>query len=1527
MFVSKVTSSKSFLHNSFKGYQHELNNVGERVLRFNYVYDYENQDAKIEIFKVKQNDKVYSGYEVIKDGPIASFKLEKRGTVVNLNDMPELVKEDAFAYRIVIDNNKYLADSGIKIENNNYTLVSRKGTTPRVQGVGYLVYPDSQRVGVKYRDYNHENTGEIYVDKAEQSEMEKVIRNHSNKTGGNLAGLEYNLDYLAQNGYKIQFSNPIAGADNKTSHRYLNKNNFQIADDMGTMENFSSYARKLFQKGIVYVHDGTFTSEGLEGIHFQYALRWADKNPQFYNWFKMQGLKDQSLGFGVVPKNKENLRHRVINSPVIFNEVKQKIESNPDYNPNSETYFQLYDNSQVTDEQIANLDKPIEVYKKIKSGNFTQINSHDDTVLNYVFEINPKEYKSRLNSLIQYNKKNLNPIKLNTPDGAIFVSQFSNFRIDKKTEGGFLTWDANNDLAKLNFYFSSYDELLSKSNEVDSQIDFENLMRIRASYEVQDMTLQVAKFWTKKVNDIQMSYLAPLLKDVKTENDIKVLIANGFLPKEAFLSDEKINNIRQGFYDLKPKGILNRNQATIKALMDLPLDSLEFAENTVGVLSTSYFSNRATSKETLGLTRFELLQKNNPHLVEPYRKNYNNVNSLFSVQINEFANKIIEELNKKSSEKLLDSNNNYTEYGEYVIEQIGASITKYAFLKSLMGENLKTKILPNGEITYDYEDIKNKTSLKNLGINALNPTDEAKQLENLIRDGLLKLNEKDVDYIVNSILKRFSGADLNSFRLAEAIVNESGLGLAWRLDAMKDVVDQDAIRNREASFDKNWQEVIDFWQKFVQMVKNESPDSYIVAEITDLSLLMQDNYGSIANTYNNIPEIGLKFKNVQDAMIKFLNETGITSEAGYSYFFTDLLKIFSAEFETGSFEEDLNVRSKFIVDKLQELINLRGIDYVRNLYTFVDNHDKPRILHGLALDMNLFHGKLNIFDNNGNLNFSLNRENRIKSMIQLANADDFDSLPLEAKLNIDNPSYFKSASTYAIAMSQLLRNSINNSLTGVATDKEIDYLKQALLDLINGNYKGNGATFKIPSINILELSSLENALRAMLKLANITLTKEEFDLIIKEANNYELIEKYLVQGDFDWSGENANVGRRNLDMLKLIFPEGDYKSNSMKYSPYSVGITCILKEAFNKVKGNDINSKSSFAEASKKFVNKYDRAYIESRKNPFTNMNKYSYEVAKNSFGVRDIKTAINMVVEQAEYKAKQDGVLDQNKSFNNRENIILNIWKSATEPAIQKEMMLYSFLSALVGIPTLYGGDEIGMSGYEEKAKNTYLSNRNPIAWSELENGVYSDYRTRIQKEINSAIGIKNRDGVDALRNGTAYLMSTSNKNVPAMLMQDGYGNMTISVFNATGVNINSMFNYYENLKINNKNKDQFFKHNNIESINLNNPYVPIQSNLDLDFIELGAGLSLPIGLKFFNSDLKDGAIYEVKKIGEKLGIVKQGGGKISLNSKTAKNGIMVLKHVAFRAKNTEGKFVFNNIYENKPIITKGEKLSLLSK
>ena len=51
------------------------------------------------------------------------------------------------------------------------------------------------------------------------------------------------------------------------------------------------------------------------------------------------------------------------------------------------------------------------------------------------------------------------------------MAQFSNFKIDKKAEGGFVAWDANTDIAKMNYYISGYDEKLNQSI-VDSSYFF-----------------------------------------------------------------------------------------------------------------------------------------------------------------------------------------------------------------------------------------------------------------------------------------------------------------------------------------------------------------------------------------------------------------------------------------------------------------------------------------------------------------------------------------------------------------------------------------------------------------------------------------------------------------------------------------------------------------------------------------------------------------------------------------------------------------------------------------------------------------------------------------------------------------------------------------------------------------------------------------------------------------------------------------------------------------------------------------------
>ena len=98
MFINKV----SYITNPvFKGYQHEVNNVGEDVMRFNFPYDYDNEDCELQIFKVISSPD--NGYKLV-ETPIVSKKLEQGGVEVNLQNITNLDKNEPFAYRFVKTN-------------------------------------------------------------------------------------------------------------------------------------------------------------------------------------------------------------------------------------------------------------------------------------------------------------------------------------------------------------------------------------------------------------------------------------------------------------------------------------------------------------------------------------------------------------------------------------------------------------------------------------------------------------------------------------------------------------------------------------------------------------------------------------------------------------------------------------------------------------------------------------------------------------------------------------------------------------------------------------------------------------------------------------------------------------------------------------------------------------------------------------------------------------------------------------------------------------------------------------------------------------------------------------------------------------------------------------------------------------------------------------------------------------------------------------------------------------------------------
>lgn len=1631
MFISKINGISNKI--GFKGYQHVKNDVGESIMKFNYPYDSDKETCEVHIYRAVPDNKY--NYK-LSDEPIAKIQLKPEGVNVNLQDITNLDKDAPFAYKIVRkDKNtgKVIwegADTGAKIKQNGddyifrfntekekdprvsdlkphnyeknkdgsyklnekgekisikydyelsdygridskdiskqygdmrsnykFTIVSRKGTTPMVQGAAYLAMPDSFMPGAMYRGFSDTNTGEIFVDKDYQKKMEGVIKTFSNSYNGSIAGLQEGIPYLKKQGYKVLFSTPIANGDDVSAHSYWNKNNMQIASKMGNTENFNSFMKDLYKNGMKYVYDGTFTSEGLEGIHFQYALRWADKNPQSYHWFRMTGLKDNNLGLGIVPQNKENLRHRVINAPYNYelqsNGTYKKV-TNPNYNPNKETLVQLYDASQVTEGQNKALDKAIKNYQNLTSGKELDINSHDDTLINYVFQIDPKEYQARIDVINDLNKNHGKNLKLDTPDGTIMACEFSNFKIDKKTEGGFVTWDANTDMVKMNYHISGYDEKALQAIPDENMRAHERELIERGSKEVQDMAIQAGKYWTNNVKDVQTMYTAQTIGSAKTVEGINKLIAEEKLPKEVSLTNEALNNILNGQYMLSPKGILPKDDVTVKALMKMPLDALELGENTVGVLSTSYFSNRATTDETIGVSRFDLMKQNNPHLVKEYAHTYNKVNALFQNEIKDFADKIIRKVDSASDEKLLDKNGDYTEYGEYIMDLVGKEITKYAMLKAIAGDNLKTKLLNTNEITYDYDALKDGTTLKALGINAHSPEEEANLLEKKFEKGLKKLSASDVSYVADSISKRIAGTDTSSFRLAEALVDRASLGLDWRLDAAKDVMDMDAIRNGDNDFDDTWNDVIQFWSKFVQGVKQNNPNAYIVAEITDVPQLMQDTTGSKVWPNGGNTDLGGRFNGEPDAMVKFFNETGITSEAGYSYFYTDLLTHFSKEFERG---QGFSYTHDSLKNRFDLLLETRNIDYLRNLYTFMGNHDKPRMIHCLALDMGLFH------------NVDNKRQHAVESMQILSGAKSIDETPIEFRLNADNKDYMRTVSTRAVAMSKLLSQIVNEDLKGIATQDDIKNISQALVDLANGNYLGEGQNINYQTINIKELSSLDDAFSTILKMAekhglklSETERKQLIADVVAQANKMNL-DGYQVHGDFDWTSLDDKTRENNYEAGKAVL--GD-KGDFNKYSLYTVQLTKLLKDAYLKSEKNPAAKNAIFA-GMKDFAEKYDRETVKNETRELPKYEDPKISMRKNGYASRDFKTAITMAIKQAEF---QTGL-----TIANKDKIIDTVYKSATEPAVAKASMIMESLGGLFGNPTMYGGDEMGMTGYEEKAKNVYLQNRNALPWSELdENSLIGGYRKSVQAAMNGALSARSNPELHALNDGTPYALDvqahgktrekvqerlaeirreldanptekqkeilkkeqrelTKDLAKLAYMMQSANGDITVTLMNSGEIEHDSRVDYFKKYNIEDeKARKKFFADNNIESINPNNRYVPIQPKAEMDSIVLGSAIALPVGTVFMNANARDKARYVVNEFGQ---IVKEGGGKIVMDGLTSKNGVMILRHlkkVAFKGK--QHKTYFNpqynfasNPYQKAETVEEGQKLSILSK
>ncbi len=1028
---------------NFTGFNHKKSETGASEFEFNFPHDSNKYDCYLEVFSVKKDKN--ANYNVNKmltntDLGVNSVKLNNSGVKIDMGyAYDELSNKEPFAYRYKLvdkrDNSKsfYQVDAGSVIDyskNGNFdkfNLVMQDGTQVSKGGSMTLAIPDSYAVGWVY-----DEKGKPALNKNIQEKAKYATRTFSNKMGGTLAGIEANVDKLKKAGYTRIVSTPIFTDDSLSSHSYWNKNCMQMSNSIGNIDNYASLQKKLFKNGINFVSDGAFVNEGLEGIHFKHMLKWGEKSP-FYNWFRASGLQSGPLSMGIFAKNKDYVEHKIVNSPYKYEQGTDgqiKISKNPDYNAKKPTFVQIYDSRLVSEADKKDTKNLIKSYDKLDTGNTYDINNHNDTVVPYSFEINPETYNKNVKNLNSYNKNADKKIMLDQPLAAKFLTQSESYVLEDKFENGFETWDANTDIAKLNFVFSHADTKRLE-NLPRHEREYQTQLIKAKNFEAQDYVVNSGKYWTRKTNDILNEYVAQELKNVSSDPkkamaQIQALTQKGELPANNDINENIVKNVIKGDYESKTTKLTdNYKELTLQSIMSLPLDSIEFADDTSAVLSSSFITNRATKADQIGMSRYEMFKAGNPQVTTENKDIYKKADTLFTEDLFRFTNDVMQKVNKNLGGKLFDGDK-VSKLGKYVLPLVNQDIAKFALVKAV-APNSQAKMNEDGTVSYDYNKLKEETTLASMNILADSPEDEANLVIKRLKSGIKNISLKDKDAITSAVTKRLEGLNENSFALAEMIVDRNNAGLDWRIDAAKDIADMDALRNGNANFKDEWSSVIDFWRNFSKGVIGENKNAYMVAEVTD-EFALHDNSG--------------KFSTAKDAVMKLHQEAGMTSIANYSYFFTDVANIFNKDITTGV-TLDANGRERKIFDKMvgsDNYLNSAPLDSILYSYTFVGNHDKPRMLHCLSLDMELFH-----------TNFADNYNH--KKIATAILKDKMYNQVTDADINsID----FNKVSNKAIAMADAVKGGFGKALGqvfyGQKKDEAFSAISKSIADLASGKY-------------------------------------------------------------------------------------------------------------------------------------------------------------------------------------------------------------------------------------------------------------------------------------------------------------------------------------------------------------------------------------------------------------------------------------------------------------------------------------------
>ena len=916
---------------AFEGKKYILDEKGQELTRFilPYIKLEEGEKLGIEFLPFDKDGTTYkaSNMKPIKyQDNSEEFKAFQKGksNYIDIN-LSGLKRWNEYGYRYVIYDKqgnvkKTFNDNvatPVSTPHGDFTVASTKQGRPVIKGSMYHILTDSYNLPQEVRT--------------------ALKRNHFNKAGGNINSIIdklNNSDELDQ--YEYLMTTPILSGD-KSYHEYHPENLFHVSRGMGTVQDFKNLQAACFDHGKRYIADGAYTSQGYQGLQLNHAMKWKDST--FKYWFKNPSNSGFAIGvLSDLPEvNEKYTGIRIVNPK---NDVTYK------YNPEMPTYVQFYDTRLASKEQLNNKGKLIEAYKNYDAADPFEITTWDDGTIQNWFEINPNmpAIKGRnVGSLIDWNKegrleKIINPA----------YEQYSFVR--KGQVGGTTGWDGNIDLVKLN-----------ESNFTNSTNYIEGEKQVR------NQVFNTALYWTELARDGLIEHIINNIHEINTKHST---IVNG----REITSLDKYFNFIENTYEL-PNGTLQKisenlngynlkiandkrsaNEIIQDSILKFPLESLDYSNELLSVLSTPYITPRPSAKGNPAANKIEVL--------EDARKN---TNTKFSKTMDEVYTEIIPKIvrnilnNLQSSpdakNKFFNANGNdlgdLTEYGKYFVQMATKEVMQFAITESLFGESMN---LPykDGQIDFEtlhdeFEQSGNKMNLKKLGIYEATPQAEAEAVAKKIKRGLLNLDDEKLRSFEKYLSNKYASYSEKEYKMSEAIINQTGAGLNWRFDAAKDVADWEEVKEGRITSEQAWDKVISFWKPFVKNVRDINPASYIVAEVTSLHDFNIYNWG--------------KYKNADMAEKIFYEETGATTGSNYSTFFGAYPKLFGKSTESGAIGGYASISSFLQAAEGFCLPNEKqghaSSEFIQGSHVFDSNHDKPRTAHLMAVDAELFWSAFN----------------------------------------------------------------------------------------------------------------------------------------------------------------------------------------------------------------------------------------------------------------------------------------------------------------------------------------------------------------------------------------------------------------------------------------------------------------------------------------------------------------------------------------------------------------------------------------